>query len=126
VPEEAPRETALDWTSAAVDERRLTVSVVGEPPAGWTGRLGHVIERLHRTGHGWGKVKVTKKAVTVDDVSPGTEADLHHFLESAVLQVNADLAADDDDAPDEERSEEDQRMTDAFRSLSAPGAETDE
>lgn len=41
------------------------------------------------------------------------EADLRHLLESAVLQANT--AFDDDDEPDDERSEADEQMTDAFR-----------
>jgi hypothetical protein len=115
VPEET---TALDWGSAAVEDGRLTVPVTGEPPRGWSGRVKHVMERLEGHGrHRWGAVKVTRKAVTVDDVGPGMESDLHHFLESVVLQVNADLGADEDG--DDERSAEDERMTEAFRAFSA-------
>jgi hypothetical protein len=109
--------TALDWGSAAVEDGRLTVPVTGEPPRGWSGRVKHVMERLESHGHPWGAVKVTRKAVTVDEVGPGMESDLHHFLESVVLQVNADLGADED--ADAERSAEDERMTAAFRAFSA-------
>jgi hypothetical protein len=108
---------AFDWASATVDDGELTVPVLGPPPRGWAKSLRHVIERLERTGHGLGGVKVSKKRVTVGDVSPGSESDVRHFLESALLQVNAHLAADDETDADRERSESDQRMTDAFRSF---------
>jgi hypothetical protein len=107
----------FDWGSAAVDDGELTVPVTGAPPSGWVKALKHVIERLQRAGHGWGKIKVTKKQVTVGEVSPGSEPDVHHFLESALLQVNADLSADEEAGPDRERSERDQQMTEAFRSF---------
>ena len=115
--DDAPQEATLDWSSAAVDGGRLIVPVVGEIPTGWTKRVEHVAERLGRPSNAWGALKVTKKQLEVADVKPGTETDLHHFLESAVLQANADLRKDEDDANGDERSEEDQRMTDAFRSL---------
>jgi hypothetical protein len=47
---------------------------------------------------------------------------VRHFLESAVLQANANLAADDEDdepASRGERSEPDERMTEAFRGFAA-------
>jgi hypothetical protein len=47
---------------------------------------------------------------------------VRHFLESAVLQANANLAADDEDdepASGGERSEADERMTEAFRGFAA-------
>ena len=107
----------FDWASATVDDGELTVPVLGTPPRGWAKALRHVIDRLERTGHGLGAVKVSKKQVTVGDVSAGTEADVHHFLESALLQVNADMSADEEAESETERSEDDQEMTDAFRSF---------
>jgi hypothetical protein len=118
VTEDVEQGTAgFDWASAAVDDGELTVPFVGPPPRGWVKALRHVIERLQRTDHGLGDVKVTKKQVTVGDVSPGSEADVRHFLESALLQVNADLTADEETDAERERSESDQEMTDAFRSF---------
>jgi hypothetical protein len=107
----------FDWSTATVDDGELTVPVLGPPPRGWAKALRHVIERLQRTGHGLGGVKVTKKQVTVADVSPGSEADVYHFLESALMQVNADLADDEETDAERDRSESDQQMTDAFRSF---------
>jgi hypothetical protein len=94
------------------------VPVSGEVPVGWTKRVKRVIERLERHGSGWGAVRVTKKELRVDDVEPGSEADLHHFLESVVLQANAALRDDAEDSGDDDaRSERDQAMTDAFRAF---------
>lgn len=59
-------------------------------------------------------INVTKKQLRVDAVEPGTEADLRHLLESAVLQANSEFEDDDGEA-DDERSDADQQMTDAFR-----------
>jgi hypothetical protein len=42
---------------------------------------------------------------------------VHHFLESALMQVNADLADDEETDAERDRSESDQQMTDAFRSF---------
>jgi hypothetical protein len=108
----------LDWGSAAVDGGTLTVSFTGSPPREWTAQLGQVIGRLQRTGAGWGEIDITKKKLRVDAVSPGAESDLRHFLESAVLQANADLAEDDEGGS--ERSGPDGEMTEIFRSFAAP------
>jgi hypothetical protein len=112
-------ESALDWSSASVDDGRLTVPVVGDVPNGWTKRVKRVVERLERPGSRWGAVKVTTKVVRVDGVAPGAESDLHHFLESVILQANTDLREDEEDGSDDARSERDQQMTEAFRSLAA-------
>jgi hypothetical protein len=111
------QETALDWSSASVDDGRLTVPVIGEVPTGWTKRVKRVVERLDRSGSSWGAVSVTKNRLRVDAVSRGAEHDLHHFLESVVLQANTDLREEDEDDADDGRSDEDQQMTEAFRSL---------
>jgi hypothetical protein len=102
-----------------VDGGRLTVPYAGKPPAEFKTALARVIERLDRGGGGWGAIKAGKAGLRVDDVSAGSESDLRHFLEAAVLQANADVRddADDDDGTDAsgERSEADEAMTDAFR-----------
>jgi hypothetical protein len=121
--------TQIDWTAATVDGGTLTVAFDGDPSKEWVKRVEGVLERLHSHGgsSGWGAIKVTKKKVTVDDVADGSESELRHLLESAVLQANADLAADndeDDDGKDDERSEADQQKTDAFRAFAQ--RETDE
>jgi hypothetical protein len=124
--DDAPQETALDWSSASVDDGRLTVPVIGEVPAGWTKRAKRVVERLDRSGSSWGAVSVTKNRLRVDAVSPGTENDLHHFLESVVLQANAAFREEQEDTTEDGRSEQDQQMTDVFRSLGTDRADQPE
>jgi hypothetical protein len=119
-------ETQIDWSSATVDEGRLTVALAGAPSSDWAKRVEAVLDRLHSGGSGWGTIKVTNKKLTVDGVTKGCESDLRHLLESAVLQANADLAPDDDDkGEDGERSPEDEQMTDAFRAF-APAEKDDD
>jgi hypothetical protein len=115
--DDAQQDTALDWSSASVDDGRLTVPVIGDVPTGWTKRVKRIVERLDHSGSSWGAVSVTKTRVRVDAVAAGAANDLHHFLESVVLQANADLREEDEDDTDEVRSDEDQQLTDAFRSL---------
>jgi hypothetical protein len=109
----------IDWSAASVDGGRLTVPLAGKPPEGFKERLRHVVERLDRGGSGWGDVKVGKAKLRVEGVEAGAESDLRHFLEAAVLQARADVAADEEDDDDagagDARSEPDQAMTDAFR-----------
>ena len=116
-------EVRIDWAEATVDGGQLTVPLAGEPTKEWAERVASVIDRLH-AGSGWGAIKVTKKKVTVADVTAGAEPDLRHLLESAVLQANADLAPTETSDGDDERSDDDVQMTEAFRAF-AP-AETDE
>jgi hypothetical protein len=125
--EEHPR-AELDWASSSVEDGELTVPLAGGPPSEWTDRLGKVVERLYRSGSGFGAVKVMRKRLRVASVKPGAEADVRHFLDSAVLQVNADFAPRDDDEADEGRTEADSRMTAVFRSFAddeGEGAEAD-
>ena len=115
----ADDEVTIDWGQASVDGGKLTVPYTGKPPSGFKPALERVIERLDRGGSGWGAIKAGKARLRVDDVAAGSESDLRHFLEAAVLQANADVRGDEDDddetdTPDE-RSEADQTMTDAFR-----------
>jgi hypothetical protein len=110
--------TRIDWSSATVDDGQLTVGLDGKPSSEWRERVERVLERLHAGGSGWGAIKVGKKKLTVEDVRDGSEGDLRHLLESAVLQANADLApAEDASDQGDERSEADQRLTDAFRAF---------
>jgi hypothetical protein len=112
--DDAPR---IDWSQASVEDGRLTVPWAGKPPAKWTKRLEQVVERLDRGGSGWGAIDVGRKKLRVEAVTPGSEADLRHVLESAVLQANADVPTEPeaDESGSSERSEADQRMTDVFR-----------
>jgi hypothetical protein len=117
------QEAALDWGSASVDDGQLTVPLIGEVPSGWTKRAKSVVERLDRSGSSWGAIRVTKKQLRVDAVTAGSEHDVHHFLESVVLQANAAFREEEQDGDDDGRSEQDQEMTDAFRALATDRAD---
>ena len=112
---------AIDWASAEVSDGRLTVAFTEKPPKDWTERLQEVIDRLAQHGTGWGSIEIAKKKLHVDAVQPGSEGDLRHHLESALLQANADTNVDtDDDKATSSRSEGDQALTDAFRAFAEP------
>ena len=97
---------------------RLSVGFAEKPPKDWIERLQSVTERLAQDGSGWGAIEVGKRKLHVDDVHPGDEADLHHFLESALLQANARSENEEaEDSPASHRSERDQALTDAFRAF---------
>jgi hypothetical protein len=106
----------IDWTSAEVDDGALVVTLGGDPSKAWAQRVAEVIERLERPGSDWGAIEVSRKRIRVSAVQPGTEADVRHFLEGAVLQANADFAADEADA-DANGSDSDREMTAAFRAF---------
>jgi hypothetical protein len=111
------QEIEIDWAAASVSDGRLTVPYTSKPSAEWLERLDHVIGRLGRAGSDWGAIDVAKKKLRVDDVAQGSEADLRHFLEAAVLQANAAEGEERAEAAEEERAGPDQEMTDAFRSF---------
>ena len=110
-------EVGIDWRAASVSGGRLSVPFTSKPSAEWLERLDRVIGRLAKPGSGWGAIKIAKKKLRVDEVTPGSESDLRHFLESAVLQANADGAGDRAESAEEERARPDQEMTDAFRAF---------
>jgi hypothetical protein len=107
----------IDWSTAEVDDGQLTVEVGGRHSKDWTERLEQVLEQLGRGGNRWGEIEVGKKKLRVDAVERGAEADLRHFLETAVLQANADAPPKASKTSDGERSDADQEMTDVFRSF---------
>jgi hypothetical protein len=118
-------ELRLDWSSAEVADGQLTVPLTGDADSAWTQEFAWVAERLSGGGSvTWGEVKAVKKKVTVAGVKPGSESDLHHFLESIVQQVNADQGKADEDATEGEPGEDDDgadgQMTEAFRGFGEP------
>jgi hypothetical protein len=120
-------EAKLDWSTAKVKDAKLSVDIVGDIPSGWKDSFDTTARLLGRSGD-WGEVALRrKKSVTVDDVTPGSEDRLRHFLESVVEQSNADHRQDDDE-DDEQRDDEadesddedagpDAQMSDRFRSF---------
>ena len=120
VPGDSPAHGEIDWTTASVDDGTLTVEIGGEPDKKWSGRLTEIAERLDRPGSAWGEIAIKQTTLTVASVTPGSEADLRHLLESAVLQANAEFAPEEEDegsGDDGERSGPDREMTDRFRSF---------
>jgi hypothetical protein len=123
----------IDWASAKVKDSTLTVQVGGDSDGAkeWSGRVQSVLRVLDRSGGKWGEIKVSQEKIQVADLREGSEPDLRHLLESAVLQANSDLAPDkDDDADDGEDADEearsgDQKMTDAFRAFASDSSEDD-
>jgi hypothetical protein len=115
---DAPR---IDWQTAEVSDGELHVEVAGAMPKGWAKRVSEVLARLTPESETrWGAVKVAKRQITVRDLGEGSEADLRHELESALLQANADLGAIEtgqaatEATPAEQR---DERMSEAFRAF---------
>jgi hypothetical protein len=113
-------EVKLNWSTAKVEDSKLTVDAEGEVPSGWKDSFDSVA-RLLGGSSDWGEVSFKKKTVRVSDVTAGNEEKLRHFLESVVAQANADHAPDD--APDDsEREESDE---DADEDQEEPSAEDD-
>jgi hypothetical protein len=102
-------EPQLNWSTADVHNGKLSVSLDGDLPSGWGKSFVGVAQLLNRGE--WSHVKVKKSAVTVDDVAPGDEERLRHFLESAVQQANADHRPPPE--PDSEPDAEDDAADDA-------------
>ena len=124
-------ELELDWSTAQVRDGKLTVSLSEKPTREWGGSF-EAVEKLLNQGH-WEKVKLKKDEVHVKGIEPGTEEKLRHFLESIVLQANADLEPDEDSEDDsdsdehddddesddatEDRADADEDMTERFRAF---------
>ena len=123
----------LDWTTAKVEDSKLTVDLDGDLPSGWKDSFD-AVARLLANSADWGEVSLKgKKSVRVADVSEGSEERLRHFLESVVAQANADHSpdeaepepdedggdGDDDEGGDDDRDEAspDAEMSDRFRSF---------
>ena len=111
----------LDWSSAEVREGGLDVRLHGELPRGWKEGFDRTVALL--PGGEWGKVKLKKGRIHVDDIPEGCEERLSHFLESVVLQANASAqpeeaeSGDQDTAGDDELSDLNEAMTERFRAF---------
>jgi hypothetical protein len=123
----------LNWSTAKVEDSKLTVDLDGELPSGWKESFD-AVARLLASSAEWGEVKLKgNKSVRVSDVSEGSEERLRHFLESVVEQSNADHQpeesgrddadepedADKDESGDEDKDERgsDAEMSERFRSF---------
>lgn len=112
----------LNWTTATVKDAKLDVGLEGEIPSGWKNSF-ETTARLLGRGE-WGQVSIKKQTVRVDDVTPGTEEKLRHFLDSVIAQANADHPPAESEAEpaDEDREANDgvgpdEEMTHRFRSF---------
>src|SRR3954467_14140367 len=120
-------EREIDWSTAEVRDATLTVAVSGDAPDDWTEYVGGVLDRLDRGTSAWGEIEVEDDQFEVDSIRRGSESDLRHLLESAVLQGNAhfDLSDDededreDDEDEDDDDADQDREMTETFRSFAA-------
>lgn len=122
-------DVTLNWSTAKVEDSKLTVDLDGELPSGWKDSFD-AVARLLASSAEWGEVSLKgKKSVRVADVSEGSEERLRHFLESVVAQANADHTPDDSDEDAEDDEDEggdddrdaaspDDEMSERFRSFS--------
>lgn len=116
-----PQTREIDWASAEVRAGVLTVRLSGS--ASKASKDFEGVLRLLDQGHGgWGKVSLAKKAIEVAALQPGSESQLHHFLESVVVQVNAELVPaaeqpEEDPTPSDPREQADREMTEALRAF---------
>jgi hypothetical protein len=116
----------LNWSTAKVEDSKLTVELDGDLPSGWKDSF-ETVARLLAGSADWGEVSLKgKKAVRVAEVSEGSEERLRHFLESVVEQANADHRPDDAE-PDEPGDQDDEEEHgDDARDEPGPDAEMSE
>jgi hypothetical protein len=116
-------EPLLDWNTADVRSRRLSVSLAGDVPSGWRGTFEKTIRLLDTAD--WEEIKLKKAGVRVKGVTPGSEERLRHLLESAVQEANVTHSASEDEEGEDEAdaddagSSEDAEMTERFRSFAS-------
>ncbi len=120
----APEPLQIKWGSAHTEGGTLSVELEGASTKAWKARFETVVALLDTPHSGWGDVGLTKKAIKVSNVQKGSEAELRHFLESAVLQANTDTAPDsiaqhEDEAGEDHEPDADEQMTQTFRGFAA-------
>jgi hypothetical protein len=110
----------IDWAGATIASGTLSVGLTGSTSKQWRESFDAVLALLGRNHSQWGEIALRKSKIEVADVQQDAAADLRHFLESIVQQVNSDLKPDDDEdqaeqlATDPEKAA-DQKLTSAFR-----------
>ena len=115
-----PRQIA--WASAQIEDGTLTVELTGKGSKAWKARFENVLALLDTPHTACDEVRLKKSAVKVAGVQQGAEHELRHFLESIVLQANADTEpeAPEDDVRSDDAGEEpyvDERMTATFKAF---------
>jgi len=129
--EAEPRE--IDWANAEVRDGTLSVALSGASSKAWSSRFQGVLRLLAPSNAGWGEIVLQKRALEAGDVQGGAEEDLRHFLESVVLQVNADLVGETDPGATKAAQPEqdpnaaaEAEMSEKFRSFAeSPETDTD-
>lgn len=109
-----PNRIQIDWSTAEIEDGTLSVRLSGEDLKAASASFDGVLLLLAHSTRGWGRVRLRRGAITVDEVQEGSEADLRHFLESVVMQVNSDLLGPPEDEP-QSPSTTDERMRETFR-----------
>jgi hypothetical protein len=108
----------IDWRTAEVSDGRLRVRLAGERRKRHARELARVIAMLDPRNEGWGEIAVGKKDIEVSSVREGSEADLRHVLDSALLEVNSEAARERSASKQEPgESEEDRRIAERFRAF---------
>jgi hypothetical protein len=125
-------EPKLDWNTAEVREGTLTVELEGKLPSGWKRSFDATAALLNQGA--WAKLKVKHHKVRVRGARPGEEEKLRHFLESVVLQANADhRSAEQPESQhngerarhDHDERQPDVEMTERFRGFAHASSERD-
>jgi hypothetical protein len=116
----------IDWESAVVDDGTLEVELTGSASKDWKQRFERVLALLGTPHSGWGEVRLAKGRVRVERLADGSEDELRHLLESAVIEANSTLQPDSavdreaTGAADEDPvAERDRRMTETFRGFAS-------
>jgi hypothetical protein len=116
-------EVNVKWSSAEVREAKLAVELDGEVSSEWEQSFKRTIRVL--PGGEWGEVTLEKHSINVNEVRPGCEEKLRHYLESAIAQANSTTASEDEEADESEAGDGEQadgqgpdaEMTERFRAF---------
>jgi hypothetical protein len=111
----------IDWSAAEVQGGKALLPLTESVAKAWRERFEGVLELLGQGSTGWGRIELTKKAINVADLEPGSEDELRHLLESVLLQVNTELHEEPEQAtddPDDARARRDRQITEKLRSFS--------
>jgi hypothetical protein len=118
----------IDWPSAEVRGGDVTVDLAGKVSKQSRERFEAVRSLLGESSGGWDEVKLVKRTIHVRGLRPGEEHELRHFLDSVVVQVNAELPANVADAeqpsrPSDRTAVVDAEMTATLRSFAEQQAQ---
>jgi hypothetical protein len=119
-----PEKLELNWSSAEVNDGKLTVTFSDKPPKKWRDSFDRTMALL---GHGNWKMALNprKASVEIASVRPGDEERVRRLLEGAVLEANVTLIGEDavfddgyaSDDRDDEPESPDSEMTTRFRAF---------